>query len=154
MPHVDLTALPARGPLIAIDPGSRTLGIAACDGLRMIASPVEAIARGKKLAPSLDRLFAIYDDRGAVGIIVGLPLNMNGTAGPRTQAAKALAHNIIGRRDIPLAFQDERLTSAEAERAMITADMSRARRAEVIDASAAAIILQTAIDFLANTQND
>lgn len=151
MPHVDLTTLPNRGPLLAIDPGSRTLGIAACDELRMIASPVETIKRGKKLAPSLTRLFEIYDDRNCVGIVVGLPLNMNGSAGPRTQAAKALAQHILAKRDIPLAFQDERLTSAEAERAMITADMSRARRASSIDASAAAIILQTAIDRLANS---
>ena len=149
MPKLDLKDLPCSGPLIAIDPGARSLGIAASDGLRIIGSPVETIPRGKKLAPALDRLFAIYDDRKAVGIIVGLPLNMDGSAGPRTQAAQALAHNILARRDVPLAFQDERLSSAEAERAMLAADLSRAKRAASIDASAAAIILQAALDQLA-----
>ncbi len=150
MPKIDIFVLPKSGPLIAIDPGSRSLGIAASDGLRMIGAPVETIKRGKKLAPALDRLFELYDERGAVGMVMGLPLNMDGTSGPRAQAAHALATNILARRDIPLAFQDERLSSAEAERAMIVADLSRARRAESIDASAAAIILQAALDQLAN----
>ena len=85
-----------------------------------------------------------------VGLVVGLPYNLDGTSGPRVQAAKALSLNILQFRDIPLAFQDERLSSAEAERVMIDADLSRARRAETLDASAAAIILQTALDRLAN----
>jgi putative Holliday junction resolvase len=150
MAVTDLFDLPAFGVLIGIDPGSKTLGIAACDGARLIASPVETIQKGRKLRPSLDRLMAIVDERRAVGIVMGLPLNMDGSEGPRVQSARALARNILERRDIPIAFQDERLTSSEAERAMITADLSRARRAELIDASAAAIILQTAIDRLAN----
>ena len=150
MPVTDLFALPGSGPLLGIDPGSKTLGIAACDAGRLIASPVETIRKGRKLAPALDRLFAIIDERGTVGLIIGLPLNMDGSEGPRVQSAKALARNIISRRDMPIAFQDERLTSTEAERAMIAGDLSRARRAELIDASAAAIILQTAIDRLAN----
>lgn len=149
MPKLDLKDFPRTGVLLAIDPGARSLGVAASDTLRMIGGPVETIARGKKLAPALDRLFEIYDARAAVGLIVGLPLNMDGSAGPRTQAAHALAHNILGRRDIPLAFQDERLSSAEAERAMLSADLSRAKRAASIDASAAAIILQAALDQLA-----
>lgn len=149
MPKVSIKDLPPSGPLLGIDPGSRTLGIAACDSLRMIGSPVETIRRGKKLAPSLDRLFEIYDERHAVGLVVGLPLHMDGSAGRRTQAAHALVHNILGRRDIPIAFQDERLSSAEAERAMLEADLSRAKRASSIDASAAAIILQAALDQLA-----
>ncbi|MEQ8559308.1 MAG: Holliday junction resolvase RuvX [Henriciella sp.] len=150
MPVTDLFALPATGPLIGIDPGTKTLGIAACDRSRLIASPVETIRKGRKLGPSLDRLFAIIDERATVGLVIGLPLNMDGTEGPRVQSARALARNIIARRDLPIAFQDERLSSAEAERAMIAGDLSRARRAELIDASAAAIILQTAIDRLAN----
>jgi len=150
MPVTDLFALPAHGPLIGIDPGTKTLGIAACDASRLIASPVETITKGRKLAPSLDRLFAIIEQRRAVGIVLGLPLNMDGSEGPRVQSARALARNILERGDLPIAFQDERLTSSEAERAMIAADLSRARRAELIDASAAAIILQTAIDRLAN----
>ena len=150
MSVTDLFDLPTTGPLIGIDPGSKTLGIAACDAGRLIASPVETIQKGRKLGPALDRLFAIIDARKTVGLVIGLPLNMDGSEGPRTQSARALARNIIARRDIPIAFQDERLSSAEAERAMIAGDLSRARRAELIDASAAAIILQTAIARLAN----
>lgn len=138
--------LPESGPLLGIDPGTKTLGVAACDAERLIASPVETITKGKKLAPVLDRLFALFDARAAVGLVIGLPLNMDGSEGPRAQSARALAQNILNRRDVPLAFQDERLTTAEAERAMIGADLSRAKRAASIDASAAAIILQTAMD--------
>ncbi|MEP1142882.1 MAG: Holliday junction resolvase RuvX [Henriciella sp.] len=151
MPELDLLALPSTGPLLGIDPGTKTIGVAASDGLRLIASPVETIPRGRKLKPSLDRLFALYDDRNCVGLVLGLPLNLDGSSGPRVQATKALVFNILQFRDIPVAFQDERLSSTQAERVMLDADMSRARRAEVIDASAAAIILQTAIDRLANS---
>ena len=150
MPELNLQDLPVTGPLLGLDPGSKSLGLAASDTTRLIASPVEIIPRGKKLWPALQRLFEIYDARQSVGLIVGLPLNLDGTSGPRVQAAKALVHNILAFRDIPLAFQDERLSSAEAERAMLAADMTRARRSETIDASAAAIILQTALDRLAN----
>lgn len=150
MPKTELIHLPKSGILIGLDPGSRTIGVAASDALRMIGAPVETIPRGKKLAPSLDRLFQLYDERGGVGIVMGLPLNMDGSPGRRTQAAHALALNILQRRDVPLAFQDERLSSAEAERAMLSADLTRAKRAKSIDASAAAIILQAALDRIAN----
>ncbi len=151
MPEVNLNHLPTNGPLLGIDPGARSIGVACSDGLRMIATPIEIITRGKKLRPALQRLFEIYDERGCVGLIMGLPLNLDGSSGPRVQAAKALSHNILQERDLPLVYQDERLSSAEAERVMLAADLSRARRAETIDASAAAIILQTALDRLANT---
>ncbi len=151
MPEVNFTHLPQTGPLLGIDPGAKSIGVACSDGLRMIATPVEIITRGKKLRPAMQRLFELYDERGCVGLIMGLPLNLDGSSGPRVQAAKALAHNLLQERDIPLVFQDERLSSAEAERVMLAADMSRARRAETIDASAAAIILQTALDRLANS---
>ena len=150
MPELNLTSLPARGPLLGIDPGAKSIGVAASDGLRLIASPVEIIHRGKKLRPALERLFQIYDERDCTGLVIGLPLNLDGSSGPRVQAAKALVYNLLQHRDVPLAYQDERLSSAEAERAMLAADMTRARRAETIDASAAAIILQTALDRLAN----
>jgi len=146
----NLEDLPPAGVLLGLDPGSRTIGIAACDPGRLIASPVETIPRGRRLAPALERLLAIIDARGAVGLVMGLPLNMDGSEGPRSQAARALARNILGARDLPIAFQDERLTSAQAERDMIASDLRRDRRAALIDASAAAIILQTAIDRLAN----
>ena len=153
MPELNLQDFPSNGALLGVDPGAKSLGIAVSDSLRMIATPVEIITRGKKLRPALTRLFDIYDDRACSGLIMGLPLNLDGTAGARVQAAKALAHNILQFRDVPLFFQDERLSSAEAERVMLAADMTRARRAETIDASAAAIILQTALDRLANLGN-
>lgn len=149
MALIDLLALPQSGPLIGIDPGSKTLGIAASDGLRLIASPVKTIARSK-LAKDLEALFALYDGRGAVGLVCGLPLNMDASEGPRAQSARAFVRNILKTRDVPIAFQDERLSTAQATRAMLDADLSRARRAELIDASAASVILQTALDRLAN----
>ena len=148
MPIVTLQELPPRGPLLGLDPGAKTIGVAACDAGRLIASPVEVIARGKKLAPSLDRLFVLYDQRQCVGLVMGLPINMDGTEGPRSQAARSLAQNVLARRDIPVALWDERLSSAGAERALLAADASRARRDEVIDKLAAAWILQGAIDRL------
>lgn len=154
MPIVTLENLPRTGPLLGLDPGSRTVGVAVCDSLRLIASPVETIARGRKAQPVLNRVFDLYREKTCVGIVLGLPLHMSGEEGPRTQSARALARNLLKIEDIPIAFQDERLTSAEAERAMIVADLSRARRAELIDASAAALILQTAIDRLANLSVD
>ncbi|MEO1028616.1 MAG: Holliday junction resolvase RuvX [Pseudomonadota bacterium] len=151
MPVVSLDDLPGTGPLIGLDPGSRTVGVAACDALRLIASPVETVPRGKKASPTLNRILDICREKSAVGLVIGLPLNMSGEEGPRAQSARALARNLLKLSDMPITFQDERLTSAEAERAMIEADLSRARRAELIDASAAALILQTAIDRLANS---
>jgi len=148
MPLVSLTDLPAKGALLGLDPGSKTIGVAGCDPTRLIASPIETMIRGKKLAPALDRLFALYDARKCTGLVVGLPINMDGTEGPRAQSARALARNIIERRDIPLALWDERLSTAGAERALLEADASRARRAELIDKLAAAWILQGAIDRL------
>jgi putative Holliday junction resolvase len=100
----------------------------------------------------LDRLFQLYDGRKCVGMVIGLPLNMDGSAGPRAQSARALAQNILGRRDVPLALWDERLSTAAVERALIEADASRARRAEVVDQLAAAWILQGAIDRLAESR--
>jgi putative Holliday junction resolvase len=148
MPITDLASLPRSGVLLGIDPGTRTMGVAATDGARMLASPVETIHRGKTLAASLTRLFEIYDDRKAVALVVGLPLHMDGSEGRRAQSARALVYNILLRRDVPVAFQDERLSSAEAESVMIAADMNHKRRAERIDASAAAIILRSALDVL------
>jgi len=151
MPILTLQELPPRGPLLGLDPGAKTIGVAACDAGRLIASPVEVIARGKKLAPSLDRLFVLYDQRQCVGLVMGLPINMDGTEGPRSQAARSLAQNVLARRDIPVALWDERLSSAGAERALLAADASRARRDEVIDKLAAAWILQGVIDRLHNS---
>lgn len=150
MPMVSLEDLPPRGALLGIDPGSKAIGVAACDSGRLIASPVEAIVRGRKLAPALERLLALYDQRQCVGLVVGLPKNMDGTEGPRAQSARSLAQNILGRRDIPIALWDERLSSAGVERTLLEADTSRAKRDEVIDKLAASWILQGAIDRLHN----
>jgi putative Holliday junction resolvase len=148
MPLVSLQDLPPKGALIGLDPGSKTIGVAGCDVGRIIANGLETILRGKKLAPALDRLFTLYDQRQSVGVVMGLPINMDGTQGARAQSARSLAQNILSRRDIPLAFWDERLSTAGAERALFEADASRARRDEVIDKLAAAWILQGAIDRL------
>ncbi|HPE47114.1 MAG TPA: Holliday junction resolvase RuvX [Hyphomonas sp.] len=148
MSVVEAADFPATGPLLGLDPGTKTIGIASCDGLRMIASPVETIAKGRRLAPALERLFALYDERGAVGLVLGLPLNMDGSEGPRAQSVRALAWNILKVRDVPILLQDERLSTAEAEWTMMDADLSRKRRAERIDASAAAIILKAALERL------
>jgi putative Holliday junction resolvase len=152
MPLVSLTDLPAKGALLGLDPGTKTIGVAGCDPSRLIASPLETIVRGKKLAPALDRLFQLYDERRCAGIVLGLPMNMDGTEGPRAQSARALARNILERRDVPLTMWDERLSTAGAERALIEADASRARRDELIDKLAAAWILQGAIDRLNETR--
>lgn len=148
MPLVSLAELPPKGALLGLDPGSKTIGVAGCDLSRLIATALETIVRGKKLAPSLDRVFAIYDERRSVGMVIGLPVNMDGSEGPRAQSARALVRNILERRDIPLALWDERLSTAGAERALLEADTSRAKREEVIDKVAAAWILQGAIDRL------
>ena len=148
MALVSLYELPPKGSLLGLDPGTKTIGVAGCDIGRMIASGRETIVRGKKLAPSLDRLFQLYDQRQSVGLVMGLPINMDGTEGPRAQSARSLVQNILARRDIPLAFWDERLSTAGAERVLLEADTSRAKREEVIDKLAAAWILQGAIDRL------
>ncbi|MDP3494258.1 MAG: Holliday junction resolvase RuvX [Hyphomonadaceae bacterium] len=148
MALVSLHELPPKGSLLGLDPGTKTIGVAGSDIGRMIATGLETIIRGKKLAPSLDRLFQLYDQRQSVGIVMGMPINMDGTEGPRAQSARSLVQNILARRDVPVAFWDERLSTAGAERALLEADTSRARREEVIDKVAAAWILQGAIDRL------
>ena len=148
MQLVSLQDLPPKGALLGLDPGSKTIGVAGCDANRLIATALETITRGKKLARALDRIFALYEQRQSVGLVLGLPVNMDGSEGPRAQSARSLATNILGRRDIPIALWDERLSTAGAERALLAADASRARREEVIDKLAAAWILQGAIDRL------
>ena len=145
MAVTDLDSLPRTGVLLGIDPGTKTMGVAATDGIRM---PVETIHRGKALGPMITRLFEIYDDRKAVALIIGLPLNMDGSEGRRAQSTRALAWNILQKRDVPIYFQDERLSSAEAESAMWEAEVSRKRRDDRIDAQAAAIILKSTLDLL------
>jgi putative Holliday junction resolvase len=144
MAVVDLFDLPGKGVLVGLDPGTKTLGVAATDLSRILASPVETIAK-VKLAPALERLFAIYDARGAVGLVVGLPLNTDGTQGPRVQSVRTLVSNLLKVRDIPVAFQDERYSSAEAGDFLRDAGASRRRREANIDSTAAAVILKDAL---------
>ncbi len=146
MPICTLADLP-DGPLIALDPGSKTIGVAACGASRGLSTPVETIKRGKFTADA-ERIFHLFDERQAVAIIMGLPVNMDGSEGPRVQSARAMARNLLRLRDIPLVFQDERLSTFEAEEKLIAAGVRRDKRKDIIDAHAAANILQSALDRL------
>ncbi|MEQ8256375.1 MAG: Holliday junction resolvase RuvX [Roseovarius confluentis] len=138
-------ALPGFRALLGLDLGTKTIGVAASDALLSSANPVETIKRTKFTADA-DRLLAIVTDRNAAGVILGLPRNMDGSEGPRCQSTRAFARNLAARTDLPIGFWDERLSTVAAERALIEADLTRKRRAEVIDAVAAAYILQGALD--------
>ncbi|WP_417477083.1 Holliday junction resolvase RuvX [Maricaulis sp.] len=146
MALIDLSELP-QGPLLALDPGSKTIGVASCGATRGLATPVETIQRTKFTADAA-RIFQLYDERKAVGLVIGLPYNMDGTEGARAQSSRALARNLLGLRDIPIIFQDERLSTFEATEALISAGMRRDRRKQVIDAHAAANILRSVLDRL------
>ncbi len=149
MPVLDLLELPP-GPLFGLDLGEKTIGVASCDGGRFLATPL-ALIRKTRFTPDADRLFKLMAERKAVGLVIGLPLNMDGTEGPRVQSSRAFARNLLRLRDLPIAFWDERLSTAAVERQLIDAiDMRRARRAEVVDQNAAAWILQGALDRLRN----
>ncbi len=153
MPIVELTdlpaALPPRTPIAAVDVGEKTIGVAVSDISRMIASPLELI-RKVKFTQDAERLFALMRGRGAEGLVVGLPVNMDGTEGPRCQASRAFARNLLRLQDFPIAFCDERLSTVAVQR-MLTAeaDLTRARRADLVDKAAAAWILQGVLDRLA-----
>ncbi len=140
--------LPPRGALIGLDLGSKTIGVATSDPDRRLATPVETIAR-KKFATDAARLLELAAERNATGFVLGLPVNMDGSEGPRAQSTRAFARNLAHLTDLPIALWDERLSTAAVERELIAADASRARRAKVIDQHAAAFILQGALDRLA-----
>jgi putative Holliday junction resolvase len=137
-----------RGALIGLDLGTKTIGVAASDPDRRLAAGVETIAR-KTFSADAARLLALADERRAVGIVLGLPINMDGSEGPRAQSTRAFARNLARLTDRPIALWDERLSTAAVERQLIAADMRRDRRAAVIDQHAAAYILQGALDRLA-----
>ena len=145
--HLFAATLPERGALLGLDPGTKTIGIAVSDATRLIATGTETIQR-KKFKADGARLLELIDDTQAVGIVIGLPLNMDGSEGPRAQSVRAFARNLSALTDLPLLFWDERLTTAQAERTLLEADTSRKRRAEVIDQLAATIILQAVLDRL------
>ena len=134
--------------LMGLDVGAKTIGVALSDLGRTIATPRLTLRRRKFMADA-EALRGIIEENEVGGLVIGLPLNMDGSEGPRCQSVRQFAANLLGQIDIPTAFWDERLSSVTAERALLEADMSRKRRAEVIDKMAAAIILQGALDRLA-----
>jgi len=149
LPLVEAAAhFAARGALIGLDLGSKTIGVATSDPDRHIATAVETIRRGKFSADAA-RLMALAAERNAAGFVLGLPVNMDGSEGPRAQSTRAFARNLARVTDLPIALWDERLSTAAVERELIAANVTRARRAKVIDQHAAAFILQGALDRLA-----
>lgn len=156
MPILALTEaaklLPVRGSLIGLDLGSKTIGVAASDPDRRLATPVETIAR-KRFRSDAERLLALAGARHAVGFVVGLPVNMDGSEGPRAQATRAFARNLAAITELPIALWDERLSTAAVERVLIAAEASREKRKAVIDQHAAAYILQGALDRLAHRRS-
>jgi putative Holliday junction resolvase len=141
-----LAALPSPGRLAGLDPGTKTIGLASCDATWAFATPRHTIKRGK-LADDLAALGRFVTAERIIGLVMGLPLNMDGTDSPRTQSVRALARNLapLG---LPILLHDERWSTLAVERSMIDQDVSRARRAQRIDAEAAAWILQGALDQL------
>ena len=148
LPLVEAAAhWPARGSLLGLDLGSKTIGVAASDPDRRLATAVETVARTNFTADAR-HLLALAVERSAVGFVLGLPVNMNGSEGPRAQSTRAFARNFAKLTDLPIALWDERLSTAAVERELIAADVSRKKRAAVIDQHAAAFILQGALDRL------
>ena len=150
MAVIDITELtgnlPPRHALLGLDLGEKTIGVAVSDISLTIASPLELI-RKSKFTLEAERLFHLMTTREAGGMIIGLPVNMDGTEGPRCQSVRAFARNLLRLKDVPIAFWDERWSSSVMNRFLIEeADLSRAKRAEVIDRNAAAYILQGALD--------
>ncbi|SDG78691.1 Holliday junction resolvase RuvX [Pelagibacterium luteolum] len=142
-----LTDLHPSGKLMGLDLGTKTIGVAISDSLRMTASPIETIKRAKFTADA-ERLLALITHNNVTGIVIGLPLNMDGSEGPRAQSARAFVRNLKQKIDLPMVFWDERMSTMAVTRTMIEADLSRARRAEVVDKLAASYILQGALDRL------
>ena len=148
MAVIDFDTLAAtRGPLLGMDPGTKTLGLAVSDRTRLIASPLKTLKR-TKFKINGPELLAVIRDNDVAALIVGLPLNMDGSEGPRAQGVRDFITNLLRLEDVPIFFQDERMSSQAVERGMLEADMSRKRRAEEIDRAAAAYILQGTLDRL------
>lgn len=142
-------AIPRYQSLLGLDLGTKTIGVAVSDTLWSIATPRVTIKR-KKFGLDADALDQIITDTNAGGIVLGLPMNMDGSEGPRCQATRAFVRNLAKRCALPIGYWDERLSSVAAERAMLEADMSRAKRAVAIDHVAASYILQGALDRIGN----
>src|SRR5215470_9134525 len=142
-------SLPPRGALIGLDLGTKTIGVATSDPDRRLATGVETVARTRFPADA-GRLMELAAERRAVGFVLGLPINMDGSEGPRAQSTRAFARNLAKVTDLLIALWDERLSTVAVERELIAADASRKQRAAVIDQHAAAFILQGALDRLRN----
>ena len=154
MAIVDLEALAPRARLMALDVGEKTIGIALGTTAHALASPLETIRRGK-FAADAGRVFALVDEHGVDALVIGLPINMDGSEGRRCQSVRQFAANLLARRDMAAAFWDERLSTAAVTRTMIEADLSRRKRAAAVDRLAAAYILQGALDRIRNlSEND
>lgn len=133
--------------LLGLDIGKKTIGLALSDGSLTIASPVKILWR-RKFTPDVEEIFAFVDAQNVGALVLGWPANMDGSAGPRCDSIRDFAHAMMRIRDIPILFQDERLSTSAVESAMVSADMTRAKRAERRDALAAVWILQSALDRL------
>lgn len=147
VPLEAFTTLPDHARLLGLDLGTKTIGLALSDVERQIATPLETIHRVKF---SLDAvaLLKIAEKHAVAGLIIGLPLNMDGTEGPRVQSTRAFVRNLVPLTNLPIAFWDERLSTMAVTRTLLDADASRAKRAAVVDKMAAAYILQGALDRL------
>lgn len=145
--HDFVSAIADTQALMGLDLGTKTIGVALSDSFQTVATPLETIKR-KKFGIDAARLLEIIDARSIGGIILGLPRNMDGTEGPRAQSTRAFARNLSQLTAVPICYWDERLSTVAAERALLEADTSRKRRAEVIDHVAASYILQGALDRL------
>ncbi len=144
---------PERGALIGLDLGTKTIGVAVSDPDRRLATGVETIQR-KAFKADAARVLALTGERSAVGFVLGLPINMDGSEGPRAQSTRAFARNLSAMTDLPIGLWDERLSTAAVERELIGMDVSRAKRAGVIDEHAAMFILQGALDRLTKLRGD
>src|SRR5499426_3966917 len=154
LPLADIAPLLApRGSLIGLDLGTKTIGVAASDPDRRLATGVETIARHRFSADAA-RLLELAAERKALAFVLGLPINMDGSEGPRAQATRAFARNLARLTELPIALWDERLSTAAVERDLIAADASRRKRAAVIDQHAAAFILQGALDRLSSERQN
>lgn len=151
MPLLDLpdfaAALPPRAAILGLDPGDKRIGVAISDITRLIASSLDTIARAK-FAADAAAILALYDARQCAGMVVGLPLNMDGGSGPAAQSTRAFVRNLLAKRDAPMLLWDERLSTAAVTRTLIEGDASRRRRREVVDKVAAAYMLQGALDAM------
>ena len=142
-----LATIPASGKILGLDLGTKTIGVAISDGMRYSATPLETIKR-TKFTQDAERIIELIAENQVVALLLGLPLNMDGTEGPRVQSTRAFARNLAPKVNLPIAFWDERLSTSAVTRMMIEADMRRDRRAEVVDKLAASYILQGALDRL------